>query len=154
MSIWFFINFVVFIFAIWKISTGHLGIQIIFGGLGLLFVLYNWTRHAVFSTIRSNISRKRKIKYATFSKKVLPIHKYTGSTALLLIIIHSSFIFYFFGFQLTNMKMLTGLFAGITLTFVVLTGWLRFIRTTYHRRIVHLVLGYCLFSFIVLHLIF
>src|SRR5690625_3047271 len=120
MSFWCFINVAVIILAIWKISTGYITIPIIFGALGLLFILYNWTRHAVFSTIRSNITRARKIKYAQLSKKVLPIHKYTGSTAFVLILIHGNLIYRAFGFQLTNWKMISGLLAGITLSLVVL----------------------------------
>lgn len=154
MSKWFYINFGVLIFALWKISSGHIGIHIIFGGLGFLFILYNWTRHAFFATIRSNISRKRKIKFAQLSKKALPIHKWTGTAALLLIIIHAILVIKIFGFQMDNMKMLTGLLTAITLTLVVITGWLRFIRTTYKRRMLHLTLGFCLFSFVLLHLVF
>ncbi|MFD2132771.1 hypothetical protein ACFSKI_16315 [Pseudogracilibacillus auburnensis] len=154
MSKWFFINLAVFIFALWKMSTGHLGVHILFGGFGLLFILYNWTRHAVFSTIRSNISRKRKIKYAKLSKKVLPIHKWTGTTALILILFHIFFVIHYFGFQVTNVKMVSGLLAVITLSLVVITGWMRFIKTTYKRRMIHLTLGFCLFTFVLLHLIF
>ncbi|MBO1001608.1 hypothetical protein [Pseudogracilibacillus auburnensis] len=154
MSKWFFINLAVFIFALWKMSTDHLGVHILFGGFGLLFVLYNWTRHAVFSTIRSNISRKRKIKYAKLSKKVLPIHKWTGTTALILILFHIFFVIHYFGFQVTNVKMVSGLLAVITLSLVVITGWMRFIKTTYKRRMIHLTLGFCLFTFVLLHLIF
>lgn|SRR5690625_1202544 len=154
MSKWFFINFAVLLFALWKITTGHIGIHIIFGGLGLMLILYNWTRHAVFSTIRSNISRNRKIKYATISKRLLPLHKYTGTTALFLTLIHAALVVYYFGWQGTNMKMITGLLTVIILTLVVIVGWMRFIRTTYKRRMTHLILGFCLFGSVLLHLIF
>lgn len=153
MSFWFFINFCVLLFAIWKISTGYIGIHIVFGGLGLLFVLYNWTRHAVFSTIRSNISRQRKIKYAQFSKRVLPIHKWTGSTALILIIIHAGLVIHRFGFQLENWKMISGVLAGSTLVAVVLFGWLRWYHTTLRRRYIHLTLAFCLFGLVLMHLV-
>ncbi|MEI3611832.1 hypothetical protein [Pseudogracilibacillus sp. SO30301A] len=153
MSKWFFINLCLLLFAIWKISTGHLGIHIIFGALGLFFFLYNWTRHAVFATIRSKISRKRKIKYATLSKKVLPLHKYTGSAALIFIIVHATFVISLFGLQLTNIKLLSGLLAGITLLLLVITGWIRWWRTTYTIRIIHLSLGFTLFALILLHII-
>ncbi len=153
MSKWFFINLCLLLFAIWKISTGHLSIHIVFGALGLFFFLYNWTRHAVFSTIRSNISRKRKIKYATLSKKVLPLHKYTGSAALIFIIIHATLVISLFGFQLTNVKLLSGLLAGTTLLLLVIAGWIRWWRTTYTIRIIHLSLGFILFALVLLHII-
>lgn len=153
MSIWFLINLIVILFAFWKISTGYVGLPVIFGGLGLMFVLYNWTRHAVFSTIRSNISRTRKIKYATISKKLLPLHKYTGTTALILLVVHAILIIRAYGFSFFNLKMLSGLVTIIVLTLVVITGWLRYIRTTYRRRMVHLILGFCLFGLLLLHVI-
>jgi len=154
LSKWFFINLGVLLFALWKISTGHVGIHILFGALGLFFFLYNWTRHAVFSTIRSNISRKRKIKYANLSKKVLPIHKYTGSAALIFIIVHASLVLSLFGFELTNFKLLSGLLAGITLLLLVITGWIRWLKTTYTIRVIHLSLGFTLFALVLLHIIF
>src|SRR5690606_40219584 len=52
--------------------------------------------HAMFSTIRSNISRKRKIKFANISKTLLPLHKWTGTSALLFVLLHFVLIFYFF----------------------------------------------------------
>lgn len=153
MSIWFLINGVVLVFALWKISTGYIGVHIIFGGLGLVFVLYNWTRHAVFSTIRSNISRKRKIKYANLSKRVLPLHKWTGSTALLLIILHGIFVVQRFSLDFTNWKILSGFIASCMLAGVVFFGWLRWYRTTVKRRYIHLTLAYCLFALVLLHLV-
>src|SRR5690606_3511632 len=95
MSIWFFINLVIFTFALWKV-VGHLHIHTIIGLFGLTFILYNWTRHAMFSTSRSNISRKRKIKFANISKTLLPLHKWTGTSALLFVLLHFVLIFYFF----------------------------------------------------------
>lgn len=153
MSIWFFINAVVLLYAAWKIFTGYIGIHIIFGALGLLFVFFNWSRHAVFATIRSDISRTRKIKYANLSKRVLPIHKWTGSTALLLIIVHGSLVIHHFGWQFSNWKVLSGFIAGVTLASVVFFGWLRWYRTTVKRRYIHLTLAFCLFALVLLHLV-
>jgi len=153
MSKWFFINICLLLFVLWKISTGHIGIHIVFGALGLFFFLYNWTRHAVFSTIRSDISRERKIKYANLSKKVLPFHKYTGTAALLFIIVHASIVLSLFGFQIHNGKLMSGILAGITLAILVLTGWIRWWRTTYKIRLIHWGLGFALFVLVLLHVI-
>lgn len=151
---WFFINFFVLVFAIWKISHEDLRLTILFGGLGLLFILYNWTRHAVFSTLRSKrVPRARKIKFAKLSKRLLPFHKWTGTTALILILAHFSFVFHRYGFSLQNTKMLSGGFALIILILMVTTGWIRFFKTTYFIRMVHLTLGFCLFISVVIHLI-
>ncbi|MEI3607409.1 hypothetical protein SPD48_17150 [Pseudogracilibacillus sp. SE30717A] len=153
MSKWFFINLVFLLVALWKIFSGYIGIHIIFGALGLFFFLYNWTRHAVFSTIRSDISRKQKIKFAKLSKKVLPIHKYTGTAALIFVLIHASFVISLFGFQFQNLKLLTGLLAGIVMILLVTSGWIRWFKTTYTIRIVHLTLGFTLFALALLHII-
>lgn len=154
LSIWFFINFFVLLFAFWKISLQDLRLTILFGGLGLLFIFYNWTRHAVFSTIRSKrVSRVRKIKYAQLSKRLLPLHKWTGTTALILIIIHFSFVISRYGYSFQNTKMLSGTFAIIILILMVTSGWIRFFKTTYFIRILHLTLGFCLFISVVIHLV-
>lgn len=153
MSKWFFINFLIFIFMIWKVTTGYMTTYTLLGGLGVLFILYNWSRHALFATIRSNISRKRKIKYANISKKLQRVHKWTGTTALMIILAHATIINYYFDFQLGNVKMITGLLALLTLIGVVIFGWLRHIHTTVVRRYIHWGLAYALIFFVVLHLL-
>lgn len=152
MSIWFFINAIIFIFVIWKVS-GHIAIQSLVGLIGLTLILYNWTRHAVFSTIRSNISRERKIKFAQLSKKLLPIHKWTGTSALIFIIIHATIVFYFFGFSTSNLKMISGMLAIVALFGVVIFGWLRHIRTTVLRRYIHWGFAYTLIFLVIWHVI-
>jgi len=154
MSKWFFMNAAVLVFVLFKLSTArYIGAHVVFGAFGLFFFLYNWTRHAVFSTIRSNISRERKIKFANLSKKVLPFHKYTGTAALLFIIIHATLVVSLFGFDIGDLKIASGFLAGLTLAALVISGWIRWFRTTYPIRIVHLSLGFTLFAFILLHLI-
>jgi len=154
MSKWFYINIVIFIFIVWKVSTGQIVLHTIFGGLGAMFILYNWTRHAVFSTIRSNISRARKIKFATVSKKLLPFHKWTGTTALVMILLHASFVLHYFPFQINNMKMISGLIELLALIGVVLFGWLRHFRTTVARRYIHWTFAYIVIICAVIHLFF
>lgn len=142
MSIWFIINFFILIFALWKISTGTLSIHILFGAFSFLIILYNFTRHAFFSTIRSNIRRATKIKFAKISKKVLPYHKWTGSFSFVLMIVHVSLIVYRFGFHASNVKMMTGLIAAIMFIGVALFGWLRWYRTTILTRYTHWILAF------------
>src|SRR5699024_10860469 len=153
-SIWFFVNASVLLFALWKICYNYIGVQIVFGALGLLFVLYNCTSHAVFFMIRSNISKNRKNKYTNLLKFVLHINKLTRSITHVLIIIHGTLVLQRFGFNWSNGKVVSGLVAGSILIAVVSFGWLRWYRTTVNRRYIHLILAYCLFVLIVVHLVF
>jgi len=153
LSFWFLINMVVLLFAIWKMMTSYMGIHIILGAIGFLFVLYNWTRHAVYSTIRSNISRKRKIKYAKLTKRVRKYHQWVGIFALLFICFHGLLVLYYYNFHLNNVKILSGLGAVTMLTGLVITGFRRKWRKIRHRHIIHLSFGYATFTFVLIHLI-
>ena len=152
MNKWFYLNFMLMVFAIWKIVTSSLLPHIIFGGIGLFLILFNWTRHAVFSTLRSPIARQKKIKYANLSKRILPFHKWIGTTALIMIIIHATLVVSQFGLDVTNLKMVIGLIGGFTLLGIVLTGWMRLYKPTIRKRLIHLWLGLSIFFIIILHL--
>ena len=155
MNKWFYFNFCLFLVGIWNISqhdsfpTLHVWI----GFLALVLFLSNWTRHAMFSTLRSSIDRKRKIKYANMSKRILPFHKWIGTTALLVVIIHFIFIMRVFSFQLTNLKMMSGLIALVALSLMALSGWLRLYWPTPFKRMTHLRVGLSLFFLILAHLL-
>src|SRR5690625_4200349 len=92
MNRWFFFNFGLLFLAFWNIGQKNFFIHwqtpLFLGIIGLLFILFNWTRHAMYSTIRETSDRQRKIKYAKLSKKAIRIHKWTGTTALLFAIAH------------------------------------------------------------------
>lgn len=157
MNRWFYLNMLLLILTIWKMTTknffGHFQVHILFGFIGLLFILFNWTRHAVFSTIRTIPDRKRKIKYANLSKRVVHIHKWTGSTALVIIIGHAVFTLRHFSFYVGNLKILSGLVIGMILAAVVTTGWMRRYRPTLRKRYLHLFLGMSMFFLIVIHIL-
>lgn len=153
LSKWFYINIAILIFAFISIGTNYHGIHMLIGGLGLFFIIYNWTRHAVFTTIRSSNNRKMNIRLARFSKKVLPIHKWTGTAGLIIIIIHAVLVFNRYGILLSYMKLTSGLVAGIVLIIMVVTGWLRWYRTTVKRRYIHWTTGFILIAAIVIHLL-
>ena len=152
MNKWFYFNFILMMFAIWKIATSSLLPHIIFGGIGLFLILFNWTRHAVFSTLRSPIPRQKKIKYANLSKRILPFHKWIGTTALIMIVIHATLVISQFGLDLTNPKMVIGLLGGFFLVGIVLTGWMRLYKPTIRKRLFHLWLGLTIFFIMILHL--
>ena len=150
LSKWFYVNLAVVGLLIWKITSSYFNIHILFGILGFLFFMFNWMRHAMFATLRSNIDRKRKIKFANISKKVMPIHRWTGTIALIFVLLHSSFIIYRFGFQPDNYKMMFGFMAGIVMCAVVFSGWIRYFKTTVWKRIIHLSLGFTLLYLIII----
>lgn len=152
MSKWFYINPMILLFVLWKVSNGPLLLHSLFGGLGMIFILYNWTRQAFFATIRSDINRERKIKFATISKKAQPFHKWTGSVALLLVLFHVTYISNYFPIQITNLKIVSGLFAIFALMGVVFFGWLRHYRTTLVRRYIHWTFAYLVVIFAVIHI--
>lgn len=83
----------------------------------------------------------------------MPLHRWTGTAALLFIIIHVSLIVHWYGFLWQNPKMIFGFFAFINLILMVITGWWRLIRPTGRLRRVHLGLGISLFLLITLHVL-
>jgi len=154
MNKWFFINVIFLMFTWIKIITFYHGIHMVIGGTALTLILYNWTRHAVFSTIRSpNVSRRRKISLATLSKRVLPFHKWTGSLALVIALIHIVFVLQSYGLQMKQFKQVSGLLSVSTLVLLVLFGWLRWYKTTVRRRYIHWTLGYITIFIIILHVL-
>ena len=152
MRYWVFFNSIVFIYASWHVLQ-HFS-HILFGFLGLLFFLFNWTRHAVFSTIRTSSNRPAKIRWVNLSKVIRPYHRWIGTSALVMIIIHAVLIIQRYGIYWTSTKMLSGLFALTTLIAVVLSGWYRLVKPSGWIRRLHLRLGLLLFVLIVLHLWF
>ncbi|WP_373894853.1 hypothetical protein ACUL41_16755 [Virgibacillus natechei] len=154
MNKWFYLNILILILAIHNVAgSSSFGLHILFGLLGLFFILFNWTRHAVFSTIRSSPDRSTKINLANLSKKIMPFHRWIGTTSLLIIILHASFVIFHYGFYWKNFKMVSGLLTGIILIGMVATGWMRLIKPSGRLRRFHLRLGMLLFFFIVLHMI-
>lgn len=157
MSKWFIFNFVLFLILLWKVSEHFsfpsLGTHIIFGLLGAMLFLYNWTRNAVFETIRNVPKRETKIKLAKFSKRVVYIHRWTGNFALVAILLHASLVIGHYGFSVQNPKMVVGLLAVLVLAFQVLTGWLRLYKPTIRLRYFHLYTGMTLFFLILIHIL-
>ncbi len=157
MNKWFYFNTFVLILAIWNLVNHHsfpkLSIHMIVGFLGLMFILFNWTRHAVFSTIRSHPDRKTKIRYANLSKKVIPFHRWTGTTALLVTLVHAGLVVDLYGWHWSHLKVMSGLLTIMILTAIVITGWMRLYRPTVTKRMTHLYLGICMFFSIIAHLL-
>ncbi|WP_284141622.1 hypothetical protein [Virgibacillus sp. LDC-1] len=157
MNKWFYLNLALLITAIWQLvkrSYFHsISLFLWLGFIGLLLFLFNWTRHAVFSTIRNAPRRKTKIKFANISKKALPYHKWSGTAALLLILCHAIWIMNKYGILLDYPKMFIGILAGLTLIIQVSTGWLRQYWPSGLKRKVHLYGGMLLFFLIFVHII-
>ncbi|MBB6454022.1 MFS family permease [Salirhabdus euzebyi] len=156
MNKWFYLNILVLILAIWqgiKDSPTFLSLPIIFGIVGLLAILLNWNMHSLFSEIRREKKRERKIKIAKIARKIMPYHMTIGLMALLLITIHVSLIFTEYAFNWQHTKMVSGLLALLALFAQVISGWMRRRRATGKRRRVHLRLGFVLFFSIVVHIL-
>ncbi|MHA6251762.1 hypothetical protein [Oceanobacillus sp. CAU 1775] len=153
MSIWLYINILLFLIVLLSIDYSFidLPLHIILGLVGLFLVLFNWTRHAVFSTIRQTEKRSKKIRLAKISKKIYPFHRYVGTISLLFIIAHAWVIFDTYGFQPSSWKMLSGIAASFVLLTMVISGWLRLYLPSGRKRRIHLYTGFTLFFFIVIH---
>lgn len=157
MSRWFYFNSILLIAVLWAVF--HKGfvlperIHILFGLFGFMLILFNWTRHAVFSTIRTVPERGKKIKLANLSKRILPYHRWVGMSALTLIIIHAILVLNLFGFHFQNLKLVSGLFAGIVVICMVTTGWMRLIKPSGKKRRAHLRFGMLLIISISLHIL-
>lgn len=154
---WFYLNFILLSVAIFRVVTHYsfpsLTLPVLFGFIGFLFFLFNWTRNAFFATIRSVPDRKIKIKLANLSKKVMPYHRWTGTIALILVLFHAIFVIHSYDFSIYHGKMMIGLLALINLILLVSVGWIRLIRKDGKLRFLHLRLGYLQFILIALHLV-
>lgn len=156
MSKWFLFNLLLFIVVIWKVtehySFPYLKIHIILGLMGVLLYLYNWTRNAVFETIRNVPNRKMKVRLARLSKRVVTVHRWTGNIALLVLLGHGILVIYQYGFYIKNPKMVIGMTALILIIIQVVTGWLRLYKPTIKLRYFHLYNGMAIFFLILIHL--
>ncbi|WP_096270205.1 hypothetical protein [Paucisalibacillus globulus] len=157
MSKWFLFNFILLVILLWNVtnyfSFPNLPLHIWFGVTGALLFLYNWTRNAVFETIRNVPNRRTKVRLARFSKRVVTIHRWTGNIALLAILVHGLLVVNHYGLILSHSKMLVGVLALLVLSFQVVTGWLRLYKPTIKLRYIHLYTGMALFFLILLHII-
>ncbi len=159
MSIWFLLNGLLLIWAIWNVASGvavHTSyIHILLGFTGFLFFIFNWTRNAVFSTIRNIENRQTKIRLATMSKRIRPYHRWVGTGAFLIILLHAWAVVALYGFNLGNMKILTGFLASINLFVLVLSGWYRLLVDPRIKiRKLHIRLGISMFILTVVHFIY
>ncbi|MUV38907.1 hypothetical protein JNUCC1_02779 [Lentibacillus sp. JNUCC-1] len=154
MNKWFLINGAAVGVLVWALLTANsYGWHTLFGGLGALLIFYNWTRHAVFTTIRESPSRQQKIRFANLSKKVIPYHRWTGTTAVIIVLFHGWLVIERYGFYWQYPKFTIGLIAGLTIIAVATFGWLRLYWPSRKKRMFHLYLAMALFFLVVLHLV-
>ncbi|WP_010098638.1 hypothetical protein [Ornithinibacillus scapharcae] len=157
MSKWFLLNFLLLITVIWKVtehySFPNLKVHILLGLLGVLLFLYNWTRNAVFETIRNIPDRKVKIRLAKLSKRVVMVHRWTGNIVMAVILLHGLMIISQYGFTIRSPKMVVGLMALVLMAIQVITGWVRLFKPTIRVRYIHLYNGMVIFFFVTLHIL-
>lgn len=159
MSIWFYLNGALLIWAVWNV-IGSLAVHstylhILLGFAGFLFFIFNWTRNAIFATIRNIDDRAVKIKLARFSKKIMPYHRWIGTSSLIIILLHGMSVLFLYNFNFTNLKILTGMLASVNLLLLVLSGWYSLlIRHNLKSRKLHIRLGLSMFILTALHLFF
>lgn len=159
MSIWFFLNGALLIWAAWNVAQS-LAVQsvhhhLLLGFAGFLFFLFNWTGNAVFATIRNVDDRTVKIRLARFSKKIMPYHRWIGTLSFVFISLHGLAVIHLYGFNPGSMKVLTGLLASVNLLILVLSGWYSLlIHHNLKSRRLHLGLGISMFILTALHLYF
>ncbi|MTW86699.1 hypothetical protein F3157_13660 [Virgibacillus dakarensis] len=99
------------------------------------------------------LERRTKVRLANLSKKIVPYHRWTGTIALLVIIVHAIFVTHRYGLHLHWSKMAVGLIAGFLLVGMVTTGWLRLFHPTVRKRKLHLYIGMTLFFLVFIHLL-
>src|SRR5690625_4840705 len=157
MSIWFFLNGALLLWGLWntiQAFTGHaVHYHILAGFIGFLLFLFNWTRNAVFATIRKTGDRSVKIRLARMSKKIMPWHRWVGTLSFIIILLHGAAVLHLYGFNAGSMKVLTGLLASVNLLALVLSGWYSLlIRHNLRTRRLHFGLGLTMFILTALHL--
>ncbi|HLS07010.1 MAG TPA: hypothetical protein VK079_03575 [Bacillota bacterium] len=156
MNRWFYFNFGLLSLAIWNISQKnfftHFQLSLLLGLIGLLFTLFNWTRHAMYSTIRESDDRQRKIKYAKLSKKAIPIHKWTGTAALVFIMTHGIINWQTYQLSVYQAKIISGFVAGTALLAVVIIGWMRHLWPTLRKRYLHLYSAMAMVFLVLIHI--
>ncbi|GAA3721004.1 hypothetical protein GCM10022378_08880 [Salinicoccus jeotgali] len=159
MSIWFLLNFILVIWAVWNVASGFSAntpyLHILLGFTGFLLFIFNWTRNAVFSTIRNIGDRRKKIRLAQFSKRIRPYHRYVGTGALIIILLHGFLVIDLYTFDPSNMKILTGTIAAFNLLCLVLSGWYRLLVDPRLKiRKLHIGLGISMFVLVIIHFIY
>ncbi|WP_217589663.1 hypothetical protein [Lentibacillus saliphilus] len=154
MNRWFMINGIAILVSVWALFTvNDLGLRHAVGGLGVALILFNWTRHAVFTTIRENKSREVKIRFAQLSKKVLPFHRWIGTSAVVVVWLHAWLVIDRYGFYWAHPKFLVGFITGSLLLGVATFGWLRLYWPSGKKRMLHLYLAMTMFCLMIVHLI-
>lgn len=156
MNKWFYLNFLLLLLAGWKFFSNPqfpiIRVSVLFGFLGFILLLFNWTRHAFYSTIRLAKDRQKKIAYANVSKKARPFHRWTGTIALLIVSVHMVLVMNRMNFNFNGIKAWSGLLTLLVVLSLVVSGWLRLFWPSGPKRLIHLYLGISLFFLLIIHL--
>src|SRR5699024_8014378 len=122
----------------------------------LMFILFNWNIHAIFSNIRSLSIRTERFKLAKVARKIMQHHLLFGTISFVFIILNFLFIVFilvfaalFYYYKLIRVFMLIFL-----LLIVIISGYMRQAKATGTRRLVHLYASLTLYFLMLFHIIF
>jgi hypothetical protein len=155
--IWLVVNLMIIIgMVVWSMlhETDGLVLQMatIFSQFALILVLLNLNMYFIFLIIRKSKKRKVKLTLAKVSRKVMKLHVPIAITAASFIILHIIFIVFSIPFDLTNPKLLTGLFAVTGLFFTLLAGYMRSKKASGTRRKSHILAAFAFFVLALVHI--
>ncbi|WP_174616166.1 hypothetical protein [Virgibacillus ihumii] len=152
MNYWFILNIALFMVSV-ILYIRDPSLAVLVAVSGLVFILFNWNMHAIFSKIRSLNSRNDRIKIAAHARKIMPFHLMIGNIGLIFIILHVLLIIQQYGITYVTYKAASGGIAFAGLIGVLFSGYLRRKKATGKRRRAHLQLSMLLFFMMALHVI-
>src|SRR5690625_6993488 len=100
MNYWFILNLLLLLYAFIDVifmNSFDLYVPIL-GLFGLMFILFNWNIHAIFSKIRSLTNSTERIKLAKVARKIMPHHLFIVTIGFVFIFLNFLFIVYIFLF--------------------------------------------------------
>lgn len=159
MSIWFLLNGLLLIWAIWNVASG------VAVHTSYIHILLGFTASCSSSSIgpatrsspQSGTSKtgRRRSGSPQCPSGSGPYHRWVGTGALLIILLHAWAVVALYGFNLGNMKILTGFLASINLFVLVLSGWYRLLVDPRIKiRKLHIRLGVSMFILTAVHFIY
>lgn len=132
--------------------SAAVSISKIFSQLSVVLVLMNLNLYFVFLIIRKTNVRKVKVKLAKFSRKAMKLHIPIAVSAVAFIIIHAILMMMNHPHYLTSAKFVSGYVAIFLFIMLLITGYLRHLKSTGLRRRSHFITAFTFFTFVLIHI--